>query len=364
VKRDKMKRFTGLLSILSMTLLLDAKIIELSSQELKDWQIKTALAKKINTLPLGLFMAEVVTPPQLLYSVALPFEAQVKKLNVANYDNVKKGELLAMVTGHDWITIQQQFIQDSIELKHHQHVAERKNRLCNEGIIPKKECNAANAEFKADKIKFATAKALLRGYGADEQIINNLFNNLEISQTIPVRSKFSGKLLELNVRVGKSTQPSESLFVIQKEGALWLEAELLIKNARQLKDGQEVNLNFSDATFKSKVLLHAPQINVENQTQKVRFSLPNRRTFVTGLRDMLKISKNYMALKIPKKSVISLGGAEVVFVTKEKGFEPIAIKILGEENNNYFVEMNLALEKPIVQTSVAILKSIMESEDE
>ena len=359
-----MRKITALLSVVATTLLLEAKTLELNEQQLKDWQIKTAVAKSIDTLPLGSFMAEVVTPPQYLYSIALPFEAQVKKLNVANYDLIQKGQLLATVTGHDWITIQQQFIQDSIELKHHKHVAERKNRLCNEEIIPKKECTAANAEYKADKIKFATAKALLRGYGADEKIINNLFRKLKISQTIPVRSEFSGKLLKLNVRVGKSTQPSESLFVIQKEGALWLEADLLIKNARQLQDGQVVTLNFSDEAFQSTVLLHAPQINVENQTQKVRFSLPNSKSFVTGLRDMLKISKKHMALKIPKKSVISLGGAEVVFVQNDKGFEPIAIKVVGEENNNYFVEMNSALNKPIVQTSVAILKSMMESEDE
>jgi hypothetical protein len=364
VKRDKMRPFTALFSIVATTLLLEAKSLELNEQQINDWQIKTAVAKSIDELPIGSFMAEVVTPPQYLYSIALPFEAQIKELNVANYDHIKKGQLLATVTGHEWIKIQQQFIQDSIELKHHKHIAERKNRLCKEEIIPKKECMAANAEYKADKIKFATGKALLRGYGADKKIINNLFNNLKIAQTLSVRSEFSGKLLKLNVGVGKSTQPSESIFVIQKEGALWLEAELLIKSARQVEDGQELILNFSNEEFKSTVLLHAPQINVENQTQRVRFSLPNSTFFVTGLRDMVKISKKSKALRIPKKSVISLGGSEVVFVQNKKAFDAVAITILGENDRNYFVKENMALHKPIVQTSVAILKSMMESSDE
>ena len=359
-----MRKFTALLSVLITTLLLEAKTLELNEQQLKDWQIKTAIAENIEELSIGSFMAEILTPPQYLYSITLPFEAQIKELNVANYDQIKKGELLATVTGHDWIKIQQQFIQDSIELKHHKHVAERKNRLCREEIIPKKECTAANAEYKADKIKVASSKALLRGYGADEKSINNLFNHLKIAQTIPMRSEFSGKLLKLNVGVGKSTQPSELLFVIQKKGALWLEADLLIQKARELQDGQALTLNFSNETFKSKVLLHAPQINVANQTQKVRFSLPNSKNFVTGLRDMLEIFKKSKALKIPKKSVISLGGVEVVFVQSKKGFEAVAVKILGEDKKYYFVEMNSELQKPIVQTSVAILKSMMESEDE
>jgi len=359
-----MRLFISLLGVVLTTFLLTAKTVELNEQQLKDWQIETAKAKSIETLPMGSFIAEVVTPPQYLYSVTLPFQAQVRKLNVAKYDQIKKGQLLATVTGHDWIKIQQQFIQDSIELKHHKHVAERKNRLCNEGIIPKKECTSANAEYKADKIKFATAKALLRGYGADEKSIKRLFNNLKISQTIPLRSAFSGKLLKLNIGVGKSTQPSESLFVIQKKGALWLEADLLVKKAQQLSDGESLTLEFFDETFKSKVLLHAPHINVENQTQKVRFSLPHTRKFVTGLRDMVKISLKHKALKVSKKSVISLGGVEVLFVQDKKGFTPVAIEILGEDEMHYFIKESIALEKPIVQTSVAILKSMIESEDE
>jgi hypothetical protein len=359
-----MRVYSVLISMMVTSLLLESKSLELGDQQIADWQIKTAVAKGIKSLPLGKFMAEVVTPPKYLYSVTLPFEAQIKGVTVAKYDNIRQGQLLATVTGHDWIKIQQQFIQDSIELQHHEHVAERKNRLCNEDIIPKKQCLAANAEYQADKIKMATAKALLRGYGADEGMIERLVENLEISQSIPIYSKFSGKLLKVNVGVGRSTQPSEALFVIQKRGSLWLEADLLVKSARALKDRKQVTLKFSDERFKSRVLLHAPHINVENQTQKVRFSLPNNSKFLTGLRDMLEIILPKKALKVLKKSVISLGGEEVVFVKNSKGFEPVAIKVLGEDKRHYFIKETKTLHQPIVQTSVAILKIMIEGEDE
>ncbi len=363
-RSDKMKQISILFSLMIVSLALEAKSLKLTKEQLEDWQIQTTIAEPIEHLPLGRFMAEVVTPPQYLYTISLPFEAQIKSLHVANYDQIKKGQILADVTGNGWIEIQQQFIEDSIELKHHKHLAKRKNRLCKEEIIPKKECMAASAEYRADKIKVASAKALLRGFGADEKHINRLFQQLKITQTIPVRSSVSGKLLELNVRAGETTQPSKSLFVIQKEGALWLEAEILIQSARALKDEEHVTLDFAGEKFESKVLLHAPKINLQNQTQKVRFSLPNSNLFVTGLRDMLTISKSNRALKIPKESVISLGGAEVVFVQNERGFEAVSIKVLGEESRYYFVKTNAELKKPIVKTSVAILKSMMESEDE
>jgi len=137
-----------------------------------------------------------------------------------------------------------------------------------------------------------------------------------------------------------------------------------VKKAQELKDGNHVNLSFHDEHFQSKVLLHAPSINSENQTQKVRFSLPNSPKFLRGLREMAKVTTSHKSLKIPKKSVIDLEGDEVVFVQNSEGYEPVKIKILGEARNFYFVEKSDKLNQPIVNTSVAILKSMMEGEDE
>jgi len=96
-------------------------------------------------------------------------------------------------------------------------VKDRKDRLCQEEIIPRKECISANAEYRADRIKVSASKALLRGYGADEKMIRELFENLKISQTLKVHSDVDGKVVELNARSGKSLSPSEALFCNPKK---------------------------------------------------------------------------------------------------------------------------------------------------
>ncbi|MBU1668936.1 efflux RND transporter periplasmic adaptor subunit [bacterium] len=343
---------------------LNAQIISLTDEQKNDWQIKTQIAASSNSLPLGEFIAEVTTPPQNLHTLTLPFEAQVKKLYVASYENIKKGQLLAEVTGRDWIEIQQRFIADAIELKHHGHIAERKNRLCREEIIPKKECIDANAEHQADKIKVSASKALLRGYGATDQMIDDLFKKLKIAQSIQIRSDVDGKLLELNIQVGKSTLPSDALFIIQKEGALWLETQILAQKAMQLTEGQKVQLAFNNQTFESQLLLHSPIINPENQTQKVRFSLPTDRTFLSGLRNTATISIESKTLKVAKKSVINHGNKNIVFVQTAQGYAPMTVEIVGEESDFYYIQDSPKLQNPIVTTSTAILKSLMEGEDE
>ncbi len=352
------------ISIITSTILsLNAEILTLNKQQIEDWKISSKRVITSKTIPLGSFMAEVVTPPQLLHSVTLPFASQLKVLKVAQYDYIKKGETLAIVTGSEWIKIQQKFIEDAIELKHHKNIAERKNRLCQEEIIPRKECIGADAEYKADKIRFASAKALLRGYGASNRRINELINKFKIEQSIPIKSHTSGKILKLNVKVGETIEPTKAFFIIQGNGALWLEVDIPLKIARRLKDKQKVTINFGEKKFKSRVILHSPQINIQNQTQEIRFSLLKTLPFLTGQKEIATISISKKSLKVPKKAVISLDNLDSVFIKKDKGYTPTSIKILGENREFYFVEVKDSLNAPIVVESVAILKSMMKGED-
>jgi len=353
-----------LLIISTLLGMLNATTVTLTPQQQRDWTIKTENPQPSSLLAIGKCMAQVVTPPQLLHTVSLPFEAQIKKLFVANYESVKRGTRLAEVTGREWIELQQRFIADAIELKHHRRVAERKNRLCQEEIIPQKECTAANAEYRADQIKVAASKALLRGYGADATLINNLFEHLKIAPTMTLYAKLSGRVVQLNAQTGRSVSPSDALFVIQKAGSLWLEANMLAYKSTHLDDHVKVHINFNHQNFESQLLLHAPQINPDDQTQKVRFSLPKGSKFLAGMRDTVKISIDKNTLKVPKKAVISYNDEQVVFVQNAQGYTPFAITILGEDEQHYYLQDQPQLHAPIAVSSLTILKSLLEGQDE
>ena len=341
---------------------LDATAIKLTEEQQKDWQIEVANPKLANSLVMGEYMAEVVTPPQYFQSISLPFDAQIKKLYVAEFDSVKKGDLIAEVTGRAWIELQKRFLADAIELKHHGHLAERKNRLCNEGIIAKKQCTAANAEHNADKVRASASKALLRSYGATDTMIDNLFEKFKISKSISLRSHVSGTVFNLNIHSGDSTTASDTLVVIQKEGALWLEVAVPLEKAMQLKLHQSVELAFFHEKFQSKLLLKSPKIDAKNQTQKLRFSLPQNKTFLTGIRGMAKLSLATSSFKIKKKSLISSDDGEILFVATNKGYEPKKVEILGEDKNFYYINAEISSSDKIATSSLAILKGMMEED--
>jgi len=346
------------------TLILNAENIILTPEQVANWQIKVETPQSSDKLPLGEFVTEVVTPPTLLHTISLPFEANVKKLYVANYQYVKKDQVLADVTGTEWISTQQKAISDAIEFKHHEHLAERKNMLCKEEIIPQKECVAANAELEADQIKVSASKALLKSYGASDEMISNLFKDLKLSQTIQLRSTVEGRIVKLHATPGKSTNPTDALFIIQEKGSLWLESAIEATIVENLYEGQKVEIMLGSNTFDTTILQLSPMINPENQTRHIRFLVPADINIFAGLRTSAKITIFQKSLKIIKNAVIKDGDTQIVFVKNKEGYTSVPVEILTEDDRYYFVKPSSMLENKIAVNSLAVLKNILGSEDE
>jgi len=343
---------------------LHAQSIVLTEEQEANWQIEVKAPKVSERLPLGEYITQVVTPPTLLHTISLPFEANVKHLNVAQYQEVKKADVLAEVSGTEWIAIQQLAIAEAIEYKHHSHLTERKNMLCKEEIIPQKECVAANAELEADKIRVMASKALLKSYGASDDMIQTLFTSLKLSPTLEVKSSVGGRVVVLGATPGKSTSPSDALFVIQSEGNLWLESDIEAKRAKALKEGLDVQITVDDVTFDTKVLQISPVINPENQTRQVRFLIPKNVEIVSGLRANAQISLASKSLMIEKKSVIKHGEEQVIFVKTAQGYNAIPIKIIAEDDTHYFIKTSEDLTGNIAINSLAVLKNMLGEDDE
>lgn len=343
---------------------LNAKNIVLTAQQEANWQIKTEVPKSSQKLPLGEFVVELLTPPSLLHTVALPFEANVKKLYVADYQSVSKGQVLAEVSGTEWIAAQQKAIADAIEFAHHKHLAERKNMLCKEEIIPKKECVAANAELEADTIKVSASKALLESYGASDKMIATLFKDFKLSPTIQVKSTVEGKIVRSNAAPGRNTAATDALFVIQEKGSLWIESAIEAHRSYGLKEGQKVQITLENHTFDTRIIQLSAIINPENQTRQIRFLLPLEVDILSGLRANAKIELVKETLMISKTSVIKDGDTQIVFVKNKQGYTSVPVEILSEDDAYYFVKPSAVLQHNIAVSSLAVLKNMLGNDNE
>ncbi len=357
-----MKKF--ILPLVFLTLCVYAEKVEITSAQAKNWNIVTEMPQNATRYPLGKFIVQVVTPPSLLQTISLPFEANVKKLYVAKYQQVKQGQILAEVTGTKWIEIQKKAIEMAIEFRHHTHLTERKNMLCKEDIIPHKECVAANAELKTDKIKVEAYKALLRSYGASEEVVQTLFSSLKLSATMKIKSTINGSVVNLNAMPGKSTNPADALFVIQEEGPLWLEANIEADRTFKLHEGQKVQISVANKVLTTEVLQLSTIINPETQTRQVRFWLPEKTVISSGLRTTAKIILFGESVKIKKNSLTKVGGTTIVFAKIKEGFVAVPVEVLSEDDQFYYLRPSARLQYEIAVNSVAILKNLLGANDE
>ena len=353
-----------LILLATLMCFVQAEEVKLTPKQEKNWDIKVAEPARADSYPLGRIIVEVVTPPTLLHTISLPFEANVHKLYVAKYQKVKQGEILAEVTGTKWIVVQQKAIADAIEYRHHKHLTERKIMLCKEGIIPKKECKAARAELETDKIKIAAAKALLESYGADRESIKALFKSLKIARTLKVKSDVSGSIIVLNATPGKSTSPSDALFVIKQKGSLWIEANIEALRTLKLKEGERVRLSVADKMFESRVLQLSDVINRENQTRRVRFSVPESVQLASGLILSADLIVFGDVLKLKKSAVIKEGGTQIVFMRTQFGFRAIPVEVMAEDDTFYYIKPSALLKGEVAVNSLAILKNLLGGNDE
>ncbi len=349
----------SLLLLIITIFALKANEIKLTTEQEKNWQIKTQMVEKSDTLPLGKFMMEVTTPPNLFRAVTLAFEAQVTKLYVALYQNIKKGTLLAEVSGAAWINAQTEAISNVIKLKESQSIANRKNRLCQEGIIPQKECVSINAIVQNNRAKLSASKAVLSAYGANKNIIKEIITALKIKQNLPIRAQTNGAIIELNVQVGKSINASSPLMIIQEQGAMWLESDIPLSAIKSLQSEKSITIKIDNKSYICKVLQLSPVINSQNQTIHVRFALPDSAKLLSGFRDIGQVIIKKPSLIVDKKAVVKSDNKYIVFVKETNGYKSVIVDVLAEDDKVYYIAPDERLNAPIAITSLAALKSMI-----
>lgn len=329
--------------------------VTLTPQEEKSWQIQTAKAKEVGHVPLDSYMMQVTTPPKLLHTLSVPYEAQVIQLHKTEFESVNKGEVLAILSSEHWIGAQKEAIDTWIELSYSQNEANRKSQLCKEEIIAQKECLISDAQVQRDAIKLQAAKALLQSYGATDEMIQKLFKELSIFSNIELRSLVKGVVLQTDIQIGKNISPSSALFVIKTDGENWLEADLPQAVATALQPLQEVFLKVGTNEIKSKILLISPILHSLNQTRYVRFSLPRDTNLLAGLRTKVELSVARRAFVIDKKALIRKDKETIVFVKKGQTYSVLKVNVLAENREVCYLDYTEELKEPIAVSATSVL---------
>ncbi|MDD2448977.1 MAG: HlyD family efflux transporter periplasmic adaptor subunit [Sulfurimonas sp.] len=181
----------------------------------------------------------------------------------------------------------------------------------------KNELNSAR-DFK--KIK-DTILQKLRLYELDSEAISSK------GDTISIKSKFSGLIIEKNLYKGSFVKAGSSLFKIVDSSKMWVIAKVYQKDMAFVKEGMSVSVNIEglNAPIDAKVSKIYPKINKEDLSFDVRVDLDNKDAKIfPDMFAKVHISKDIKeALTLPKEAIIKRDGKLYVFTKVSKTeYEP------------------------------------------
>jgi len=194
--------------------------------------------------------------------VALPPDGQarinsfssgvVKRVHVRMGQKVKRGQVLAMLTGPELITMQENYLKSVYALEMLEKEYQRLQQLEVGNISSQKQLEQAKAAFLSEK---ATAQSLherLRLLRVDpEKLMND-----GIQSEIPVISPIDGIINQINFSVGQILSSDQMLFEVLDLSRLVLNISVLEKDIPHISVGQNVMFipsNLGDKPYPAKV---------------------------------------------------------------------------------------------------------------
>ena len=142
--------------------------------------------------------------------VFTPFAGRVASIHAQPGDNVKQGQMLAVIASPDFGQAQAETRRAQGDFALARQNLARAKDLHEHGVVAAKDLNAAEAEFARTESEIKRTEARLKFYGGGS----------EIDQTYGLKSPLTGVVVEKNINPGQELRPDQmvanapALFVI------------------------------------------------------------------------------------------------------------------------------------------------------
>ncbi len=202
---------------------------------------------------------------------------------------------------------------------------------------------------------------------ADSQI-QAIKKELKPRREIVISSPVSGFIEQVNVVEGSRISAGMDLYSIVNLEKVWLKAEVYDFDAPWIKEGADVQVDFSIPGFnlyRGTISFIYPTLNFKTRTLTVRLELqnPDMKLKPGMIASMLIYGQSDdNRLTVPSESIISTGERKIVFVTKTLGrYEPREVET-GLVGDNYATEVISGLEEG--ETVVTSGQFLLDSESQ
>ena len=216
---------------------------------------------------------EINPIPTQYAEVAAPLAGRVVKCYIRIGQNVLKGSPLFEIASSGYAEIAKEYVQTKSSLEQAERKLNRTKDLFENHVASSKELEEAETEYRLAVEDHKHAAAMSREY----QIKTD---NIEVGQTMTVRSPVSGKVLKNEVVIGEYLkEDADAKVIVADLSKVWIKANISETDARLVNDIEKVEIRTvtnHDSLITGKIVYVGGMLDPETRTLQTIIECDNR----------------------------------------------------------------------------------------
>lgn len=290
--------------------------LELTARQMKNVGIEVGPIPKKNLDAVIKANGQLAVPPQNKAEVSLLSGGIISHINVLEGQQVRKGQVLAIVNNQEVIKIEQDYLAAKNNFTYVAAEYDRQNQLQAAGAGTGKSYQSATATYKAEQARIKAFESQLRQLGISPERVSsgNIVSNF------PVLAPISGTVGKIIANTGAYVQPGTSIMEVVDNSKIHCDLIVFEKDLMAVKMGQKVDfqltnqqnmviigrINGINKSFENEskgVVVHAEIDNRQHQNL-----IPGM--YVTALINI----GNKLTPALPAEAIVRTAGRQYIFV--------------------------------------------------
>ena len=304
------------------------------------------------------YPATVELPPNGELIVSAPAAGLVTLVAVRENDKVTRGQLLARLISPDLGPMQLQLVQAATRARLAGQTAARERSLNQEGIIPLRRVQEAEAQLAEAHAAVGQAQAALELAGMARGNIARVLKTSKFENNLALRATAAGTVIDVKVKSGQRVAAADPLIHVANTETLWLEIHAPADTARNWVKGATLRIDGRNA--QAQVLSTSSAVDPASQTVEIRAAVVSG---ASGLRpgEAVKVIAPTPsfdnAWDVPIGALARDGVRVVVFVRTAQGFEARPVEVLASAGQSARVRGKFNPGERIATAGVVALKA-------
>ena len=257
--------------------------------------------------------------PSHVARIGSQLPGRVSSVLVAPGQQVTRGATVAVVDSADVGRARADVLASRVRLKRWDEEVSREERLFAGRASSERELFTARAERSVAQVEVKAAEDRLHIFGA---------RTSSGASSLPLVAPLSGKVLDVQVRIGQTITASDTVVVIGETDQLWLAIDIYERDIAKVRIGDDVRvlpIAFPDRVFEGKVDHLGAVVDAERKVIEGRVVLNNPDGILKpGMTVTARVLGGAMdngktVLTVPRGAMQAIDGLPYVFVELEKG---------------------------------------------